>query len=479
MAGGVPKSHTGDQGGVGSASYVALAESTGTVAMTKADGSDVISTTQGIVSMGMDHDTIRAIEVSRQGRTEIPNRRFLLVEPVEGSTLNTQRWTSTVTTMTITQAAVNGILMNASAITTINTGALLTSRVQHLRLVTMPLHFRSRIRSTLVANQEGMAGLFFQAALSATATITGVDSGVFWKWGVDGTIKPSHVLNGVEVTLGADVAGSLNSANYYDFHIVLDDDRATFQVFNSATGLLINRQTIKLAVTTQRAIAATHVYTFVRVRNSGSAPASAGQMFLNEIEVANLETLHGHPWGSQLSDLGLTASFLPTTYAQSQQFANSAAPTSATLSNTAAGYTTLGGIWQFANVVGTATDYCLFGFTIPTPYTFRCTGVHISAWNTGAANAATPATMLMWGLGLNGASANLSTGGHIRRLLGQTTIPISAAIGAAANDIDVPFPEGLSCYPGTNLAIILRVVGGAATASQVIQGMVDVRGTFE
>ena len=100
-------------------------------------------------------------------------------------------------------------------------------------------------------------------------------------------------------------------------------------------------------------------------------------------------------------------------------------------------------------------------------------------WNTGAANAATPATMCFWGLGLNGASANLSTGGHIRRTIGQTTIPINAAIGANANDIDVSYAEPLVCEPGTNFAIILRVVTGAATASQVIAGCVDVRGVFE
>lgn len=45
-------------------------------------------------------------------------------------------------------------------------------------------------------------------------------------------------------------------------------------------------------------------------------------------------------------------------------YANTAAPASATLSNTAAGYTTLGGQFQFAAVAG-ETDYALFAFLVP------------------------------------------------------------------------------------------------------------------
>lgn len=440
---------------------------------------DTPTTPRGLLVFGQDHDQVRPIDVSRWGRLEVPNRRILFIDDIEGATLNTQKWTSTATTMTSSQSATNGILLNASAITTINTGIALSSRFQLPRLATGPLHWRKRIRSTLVANQEGMAGLFFQATLSGTATVTGSDSGFFWKWGTDGTVKPAYVFNGVEVSLGSDITGFISSTNYYDYHIVLDDDRAIFQVFNSATGAVISKQIIKLAVTAQRALAVTHLYCYARVRNSGSVPASAGQMFFNEVEVAQIELRDSVPADVRLSETGLTTSYSPTVYTQLTQFANSAAPASATLSNTAAGYTTLGGLWQFAALAGANTDYCLFGFAVPAPYRLKIKGVHVAAWNTGAANAATPATMMLWGLGLNGASANLATGGHIRRLVGQTTIPISAAIGANANDIDVTYSEPLICEPGTTLAIILRVVAGAATVSQVIQGMVDVRGVFE
>ena len=459
----------------GGAARASLYDASGNL-LTKADNVGSAGAL-GLPVMGVDHDILRMIEVSRSGRIEPPNRRLLFAEYCEGATLNGQRWTTTASTMTAAQAGTTGITLNSGAITTTGTGVALSSKWLHMRLATMPLAFRMRAKSTAVANQEWLAGLFFQNTLNALNNFQSTDSGAMWKFGTDGSIKPSLVVGGTEVALGSDVASAVGSNNC-DYHVVLDDDRAIYQVFKSSDGSLISRQVLKLADTAIRMITATHVYTYVRLRNN-TAPASAGQLFVSEIETCTLEMNNVVIWDQQLAENAMAATINPTTYAQAQQFGNSAAPSSATLSNTASSYSTLGGLYQFAALAGANTDYCLFGFQVPLPYRLKIKGVHISAWNTGAANAATPATMLMWGLGLNGASANLGTGGFIRRLLGQTTIPISAAIGAAAPDIDVPFPEPLTCEGGLFLSIILRVVAGAATASQIIQGLVDIRGVFE
>jgi hypothetical protein len=437
-----------------------------------------VSTSKGILNEGLDHDTIRPMAVSRDGRLEVPSRRLLFSEFVEGATLNTQKWTSTATTMTAVQAAATGIQLNGSAITTINTGIALSSRSTHLRVSSSPLHFRARMRSTAVANQEWMAGLAFQSTLSGTAVI---DTGAIWKFGTDGTLKPALWLAGAEVALGTDISGSVVNTNYYDYHVIVDDDRAIFQVFRSDTGVLVSKQTLRLALTTSRLFGGfTHLYTYVRLRNSGSAPSSAGQIWFTEVDTIQTELVSNVPYQQTAAGLILGSSVNPTAYTQAAQFANSAAPASAVLSNTAASYTTLGGLWQFAALAGATTDFCLFGYTVPSPYRFWMRGIRVDCWNTGAANAATPATTCLWGVGVNGASANLSTGGHIRRSLGQTTIPINAAIGASCNSpIDIRFKTPMVCEPGTNLAIILRVVAGAVTASQIIQGSVDIDGDFE
>lgn len=456
---------------------VLLVDVKGRPLVRKDKGAVSASGAYGLPVMGLNGDILRMIRSDRYGGQEMGFRRRLLSEAIEGATLNTQRWTSTLTTMTITQAAATGIVLNGSAITTINTGALLSSRVQHGRQLGSPLQFNATIRSTLVANQVGEWGFGHMAALSATAAQ--VEQGAFWRFTSSGSVVPVIAFNGSDVVTGSDISVALSVANYYDWSVFVDEDRVTFICTRSDTGAVVNEQTLRMPVTQAKAWATTHIYTIARVRNTGSAPASAGQLMIGELAVDGHDLLHNIPWDQQLAENMGGAHISPLTYAQASQFANSAAPASATLSNTAAGYTTLGGMWQFANLAGAATDYNLFGFTIPAPYRLKIKGIHIAAWNTGAANAATPATMLMWGLGLNGASVNLSSGGHIRKLLGQTTIPISAAIGAAANDIDVSFPEPLVCEPGTSLAVILRVVAGAATASQIIQGLVDIRGVFE
>ena len=46
-------------------------------------------------------------------------------------------------------------------------------------------------------------------------------------------------------------------------------------------------------------------------------------------------------------------------------YANSAAPANASLANITAGYTTLGGQFQFAAVGGAETDFALFAFLNP------------------------------------------------------------------------------------------------------------------
>lgn len=93
----------------------------------------------------------------------------------------------------------------------------------------------------------------------------------------------------------------------------------------------------------------------------------------------------------------MTAGRNPFTGAQLENHVNSTAPTSATLSNTAAGYATLGGRFQFAAVAGAATDYALFAIAVPTGSKFLCEGIHIELYNTVVAVATTP-TIFEWSM---------------------------------------------------------------------------------
>lgn len=165
---------------------------------------------------------------------------------------------------------------------------------------------------------------------------------------------------------------------------------------------------------------------------------------------------------------------------------NSAAPASATLSNTAAGYALADGNFQWAAVAGAETDYALFAYLNPAPGTLQrgqnmvIGGARISMVNKGAANSATVPTVVQFYLGVGSTAVSLATADSAtagtrapsRTFLGQIQIPVSAAIDQAADrEINVRFTPQI-VEPGTYSHIIARVVSGAATASQIVRGVV-------
>jgi hypothetical protein len=193
-----------------------------------------------------------------------------------------------------------------------------------------------------------------------------------------------------------------------------------------------------------------------------------------------LDAFLNKPWSHAAAHMGLDAATNPSTIAQAAQWANSAAPASATLSNTVAGYATLGGLFQFAAPAGAATDFALFGFTVPAPYSFVCTGIDIDAYNLGAAVATTP-TLLLWGVSPDQSAISLATATNRRVALGAQSFAVAAPIGARADRaVSVDFSHGpLVTNPGRLFVVVLRVPVGTATASQVIAGTCTVKGYFE
>lgn len=456
------------------AAYSELRDSSGNV-ITGAHKAAVLAT-QGTMPMsGLDDDTIRMIRVGKFGTIRTDVDSILFWDGSEGAAINTQRWTSTAATMTASQTAANGILFNAGAITTINTGIILSSSRTFAKYPNSPLRFTARARYTNVNNQAWDIGLAMQATL--VATTAQLDSGAVWRH-TGTTIIPVLAIGGTDVVTGADILGSLANTNYYTFDVLIDDDRVVFVCQNSATGAIISEQVLRLPLANTKTMSVTHVNAWMRFRNGGGVPASAGQLFVGDVQVLGLDIDSGKSWQHQMADINFGGEIIPTTFLQTSQMAVGAWPSNASLAAGTASYATLGGLYSIAATGSAATDFPLFGYLVPTPYTFKCTGVHVSMINTGAANAATPATSFLWALD-NGSVAALSSGTHIKYPLGVTSIPISAAIGAAGADLDVNFDVPIIFQPGRFVDVTLRIVGGAATASQVIQGLVTLKGYFE
>jgi len=173
----------------------------------------------------------------------------------------------------------------------------------------------------------------------------------------------------------------------------------------------------------------------------------------------------------------------PTSGNQTSNYSNNTAPSNATLSNTAAGYTTLGGLFQFVAPTGAETDYALFAYQVPNGYHLYVDSVCIDTFIAGV-KSSTTSTVLQWALAANSSAVSLATGPPhppIRFPLGTQQAPKSASVG------DAFLPGPVTYTPDTPIVVdptryfhvILRVPIGNATPGQIVRGTVNVEGYFQ
>jgi len=436
-------------------------------------GGNVVATPTGIPMAGLSDSTYRVMRLDRLGSIRPGFDNLLLHDDVEGTTLNSQLWAPTVTTFTQAQLATTGIDFNSGNTLAANSNSMLISQKQFSKTQLSPL--RMRMRTRVIPQTNALQEFGFGQPSGVTAQIA---NGAFWRYTAAGSVVPVIAFNSADTVQGTDISGLLNSANYYTWGIVVDDDSVFFTCQDVSTGQMISEQTLQIPKTQPKMWAVSHLPVFSRMYVTASAAPAAPKLFLADTTVVGLDTFVNKPWSHQvaLANAG-GAEINPTSFVQTANWANSTAPVSATLSNTAAGYTTLGGLFGFAAVAGAVTDYALFGFTVPVGYTFVCTGVDIDTYNTGAAVATTP-TLLHWGVANN--SSAISLAGTInRRHLGSQCLPVAAAIGQNATPISKRFDSPLRTEGGRIMQVILRMLVGTATASQIIQGGIDLQGYFE
>lgn len=404
---------------------------------------------------------------------------LLFTEQVDGAVLNTNIWSSSALTQTVTQAA-GFILLNGGLSTAVNTYAILQSikalpLYGHLPLVVL---IRGKVNITPIANAT------IELGLGVAATNAAPTDGAFFRWqGSDQTFRCVINNNGAETPSNPIPPPSTAIEHIYEIDVVEDvvqffvDDvlQATVSVPTSqAYPFNAGRQTV-----------------FARTFNGAGVPATAPQFGIGQVNVVQQDLNQNKLWKEVLVSLGRGAYQNPiTTYGQSANHANSTDPVSATLSNTAAGYTTFGGRFQFAAVAGAVTDYALFGFQVAAGYQLNVASISISALLTGAAIAGT-ATVLDWSLGLNASAVSLATAESPptswapRRIpLGMQGFPLAAPngpmqIGDTAPDIVRVFDPPLIVDGGRFLHVIVEIPVGTATASQIFRGDVAINGYYE
>ncbi len=459
----------GDNG----AARVQLYDASG-VAIPRASGAPYAVTDLAVPIGALNDENYRTLRADRIGGLATAQNTILLSEPFEGTTIATHRMTVATTTFTQAQTLAGGLNFNSAAITTAAAAALVTTNRRFVKLQRAPLHAKFRARAGHVTNAVMEFGFGNPASQTNAPTV-----GAYWQVTAGGVVQPVLTFNGVDVTGASVTMPSGWQSNFYTWDVILDDDEVSFFVQDTSTGLIIAERRIKLAVTQTRLWDATRLSAYARL-HFPAAPATAATLLLASMDVLLLDCTMNKPWAHVASHMGLGSETIPTTVVQAGVWANSAAPGSSALSNTTAGSASLGGLFQFVAVAGAATDYALFGYTVPAPYSFVCTGIDIDVWNTGAAVAATP-TLMVWGVSPDQAAISLATGTNRRVALGANSFPIGAVVGAVCDRrLAVDFSHGpLVTNANRILVIILRMPVATATASQVVQGCVTIKGYHE
>jgi hypothetical protein len=452
--------------------------------LTSASRAAVTETAGGVMNAAKDYKIARTLRASSTGGLHVAgDESMMLWDAFEGTVRNLNQWIETLTSFTTAQALATGLTLNQGASVTTTQGALESSHRQFPIVARGALVFRARLRFQGATNCFEEWG--FGDTTSATTAV--INNGAFFRRDGAGSLQPILAFNGTEGA-GATMTGPATT-DYAWYEIFLEDDRALFQI-TSVTGVLLSSQVMERGATggsgtgvatAARLFAVTHIPAFFRCYNSGAA-GTAPQIVVNHCSVMMADQWATRDLKVALSGAGLNSLTSPTAYTQLANYANSAAPASATLSNTAAGYTTLGGQWQFAAIAGAETDYALFGWTNPSPYTFYCTGIRIGETLNMVAAVATTATILQWGAAFNSSAVSLATAAPytpMRVQIGSQSFPIASAISAIQPGISWTPGTPMAVQPGRFLHIILKMPIATATATEIFRGSVVVDGFFE
>jgi hypothetical protein len=450
-----------------------IVDGTGAV-VPRVNGAAYAATDAALPIAGLNDGNYRALRTDRLGGLATAATNILFHEPFEGTTVSTpNRLTVATTTFTQAQTVSGGLNLNSGNSNASAAAALVTTNRRFLKLQRAPLQAKIRARLGHVTNAVLEIGFGLPANQTSAPTV-----GAFWQVTTGGVVQPVLTFNSVDIP-GTAVTMPANWQNlYFTWDIILDDDEAVYTVQDTSTGLIIAERRIQLPTTQTRLWDATRLPVYARLHNP-SSPATAPTLIVAGIDVVLVDAVCNKPWSHVQAMSGFSGDTVPTTFAQAANYANSAAPSSITLANAGPGATTLGGQFQFAAVAGAETDYVLFGFQVPAPYSFIFTGIDIDVMNTVVA-VATTATVLQWFVSPDQLAVTLNAATNRRTTIGMQTFPIGAAAAAMAAPISRDFSSApLVTNPGRFFVVGLKVPIGTATATEIFRGTVGIRGYFE
>ena len=433
----------------------------------------------GIAGFADDEGNVRIpIGASSQGLLGTGSVQVDFEQGFSASAISSSVWSQVLGTMTV-GVANNAITLNSGNSLT----ATSTARLVSYRQAKTP-RGSDRIIAWRMMLPNLVTGAVIEIGAFAATGITSPTSGSFFRYGSDGTLRGVSIsVTGAESTTEVIPTPSLNVA--HDYTIWIMGKAIVYQIDDVVVGSIPLGNTAPSPVTSESAPFCARLY-------NASATATAQQVYLHRCVGALYGCTYGYDrqflaaLGGDIGSQGVVGAGTGSL----ANWVNSTAPASATLSNASAGYTSLGGQFQFAVVPGSETDYALFAYQVPAQTatnqgrTLVVHGINISTFNMGAAVATTP-TLLQWGIAHDGTAVSLATADAAstkapRRVpLGCQSLPVGLAVGGNVPDLRVDFRQPLSVNAGNYLHVILKILVGTATASQIVRGVVTINATWE
>lgn len=391
---------------------------------------------------------------------------------------NKHKYTSNTLTMTWAGGFLN---TNGTGVTTTGTGCQLQT-YRHFPIQGSGAAY-FEIAMALSNNPVTNWTLDFGGFLPAAAATSIPLDGVYFRVNSSGVFGVVNV-NGAESTSSA-FAFTPVINTVYKYNVTISDGEVEFWIDDVLYGEVVK------PIGYGSTVYAGSVPFAVRHHHTGVAGGIISAKFANyTVSLGDMD--NARLWAANKAGQGLSSVQYPSGGAagQTSNNVNSTVPATATLSNTAAGYTTLGGRFLFAAPAGAETDYALFAFLNTAPTTsitgrnLVVRGIWIETFNSVVAVATTP-TVLEWSLATGSTAVSLATGDAAstrspkRITLGSQSFLVGALAGTNSDRCDVNLDAPVVVEPGTYLHVILRVPYGTATATELFRGQVGINAYWE
>lgn len=439
-----------------------------------------------------------ALDVDIEARARIAADSIIFEDSFAGSVQNTDKWIAGFSSMTM--GVSNGVVtINAGSATTASAVGAFTS------YATVPTG-NSAIATTtftqdVMLSQVGVLNTTaeFCGAFIASGTSAPTD-GVFLRFNASGELRIVSNFNGTETQSSAITytntptgwTSALVAANVMRrYSLVVSSGRMELWIGNES-GDIVLAGYLNKPVAVPSFCSVPSLPLKIRLYNSASPPSVATKLLFGYtvVTLGGLSNSLPYADANAISAGSSTQGQTGGAPGSTANMVNSTVPATATLSNTTAGYSTLGGRFLFAAPAGAETDYVLFAYQLPAATNgfsgrgILIRGVTVHTVNIGA-TVTTTAHVLEWFLGYGCTAASLATAEAANTkapreiYVGTQAFVIGAGPGTQAAAVSVDLSRSPVYAPaGSFIQIGVRIPIGTATGSQKFRGGVTVVGDW-